>query len=171
MIIKQTESLREGDGFRVIASSIVPPETIFRRVSEAAGFHVYYPTFTPEDAPIDRQSIHRISGFDVNNEYWDNVSFFLGGHGMQREYWITVNEYPVEQSGKIDKISRKLLDKKSVPINGQAGYTGYTLNKNTGELFTNELVFTTDDGTTVWLNTIASYYDISTLVGIAESMR
>ena len=131
---------------------------LFKTASAKAGFHIYYPTFIPENVAEDK------------NFVWNKTSAI-----------ITLSEDPLNTSlqsitikqdltndtaNSIKTRLEKLTAKENITINGHPGYYGiYEAGKNKFET----VIFSTDDGVDVgvW----SKWYPKNVLVHVAESLK
>jgi hypothetical protein len=123
-----------------------------------AGFHIYAPTFTPADAPVE-------GSVAVTK---DHAVWVLSKDSFNTDFpSITIEENPTGAAGGVaEKRLPKLATKETLDINGATGYYGVD---NGGPYNYETIIFTTTDG--VEIGIWSRYYSKEVLMQVAKSMK
>ena len=142
--------------------------SLFAVASQHAGFHVYYPTFIPEEVVFNRESLWMSSEEDEGESYSVSVVYELGDLNELSLPWVAIVEHKFELGENNYLISKinKFQQKQEVELNTGNGFIGITEARN--NIFYH-LIYTTNDDVTVWLRTKS--FDFEDLIKIAQSMR
>jgi hypothetical protein len=152
-------------GFRIIEPSPAPIEVIFKKVSERAGFHTYYPTFIPSGVELNKSSI--VWPNDLSTSKF--VSYNLESRNLQLP-WIRIMQWKISQENNSDllRMIDSLTSKQEISLNGEKAFIG-KFGSNTNDAEIKALIYFTQDGVAIQLRTKG--FDFDTLVKIAESMK
>lgn len=151
-----------------------PLPELFNCINRNISYHIFYPSYTPENLPLDRATI-LIQKKNDNGIHPDTVTYFLGDSVDKTKPSVFIHQQIGVQNIETNtywKRLNKLELKKKIIINNNVGYIGTITDLDTGKIQTN-LIFPYRDNTVFWFSTKydGKAYDFDELVKIAESMQ